>query len=51
MGRGILLRTNGEEGWDKEKTDYTLTYIKNINPINLLYIYDGDVKDPYELSK
>jgi hypothetical protein len=49
MGRGILIRLDGEDTWDKE-VNYSFTFIKPVSPDNLIFTYSGEQKDPVALA-
>jgi hypothetical protein len=49
MGRGILIRMDGEDTWDKE-VNYSFTFIKPVSPDNLIFTYTGEQKDPVALA-
>jgi hypothetical protein len=48
MGRGILLRLDGENNWDINAV-YSFTFIKPVSPDNMLFTYAGEAKDPMGL--
>jgi hypothetical protein len=49
MGRGILLRLDEEESWDKDAI-YSFTFIKPVSPENMLFNYTGELKDTFGLG-
>jgi len=48
--RGFLLRLDSDDSWDREEGYYNLTYLKPVFPHNMVFTYEGTVKDPNALS-
>jgi hypothetical protein len=49
MGRGILLRLDGENNWDIDAV-YSFTFIKPVSPENMLFTYTGEAKEAVGLG-
>lgn len=51
MKRGILIRMDGEDKFEKGELKYSLTYFKPIIPSNMIFVYENEVHNVYEVSK